>query len=282
MVVEVHELVINWHIREECNFDCYFCYAKYDQNSSFRRSYDLVLRDLARLAGKRIDLHPVPIRAERIRINFAGGEPFLDKQLEPAIELAFELGLAPSFITNGSMITEAFVHRYGPMIAVAGFSLDSFSSDANRAIGRVSRQGQEVKAADLKRVFEIFRVKSPKTLLKINTVVCPENVNEDMRMGLSELRPKRWKMLRVIPIHGGRAVSDEEFKAFVARHRDVPGAVVEDNDDMHRSYIMIDPQARFYQREGSGYLRSPPITEVGAMEALRGVEFSVGVYAKRY
>lgn len=281
-VIDLPELTVNWHIREECNFDCYFCYAKYDQNSSFRRCYERVLRDLANLAGARIDLSPNPVRARRIRINFAGGEPFLEKQLEPAIELAHELGLSPSFITNGSLIDEGFVDRCGHMISVAGFSLDSFSSETSKAIGRVSRQGHEVGATEIGRLFDRFRSVAPDAALKINTVVCPENVNEDMCAGLERLAPHRWKMLRVIPIHGGRPVSDEAFAAFVQRHSGVPGAVVEDNADMHRSYIMIDPQGRFYQRDGSSYLRSAPIIDVGAREALRGVEFDASAYSQRY
>jgi radical S-adenosyl methionine domain-containing protein 2 len=281
-VIDLPELVVNWHIREECNFDCYFCYAKYDQTSSFRHSYERVLCELASLVGQRIDLTPISVRPYRIRINFAGGEPFLEKQLGPAIELAHDLGLTPSFISNGSLITGEFIRRYGSMISVAGFSLDSFSVETNQAIGRISSQGQQVGAAEIARIFDLFREVAPGATLKLNTVVCPENVDEDMREGLALLRPARWKMLRVIPIHGGRAVSDDAFAAFVDRHAEVPGAVVEDNSDMHRSYVMIDPQGRFYQREGSGYLRSKPIVEVGAEQALRGVEFDARAYSKRY
>jgi radical S-adenosyl methionine domain-containing protein 2 len=58
--------------------------------------------------------------------------------------------------------------------------------------------------------------------------------------------------------------------------------VPEDNADMHRSYIMLDPDGCFYQREGSGYLRSAPILDVGAATALQSVEFDAETYFSRY
>ena len=108
---------------------------------------------------------------------------------------------------------------------------------------------------------------------------------DDLTYSLCELRPDRWNALRVIPIHGatGRGVSDKDFTSFLNRHRDVPGKIVpEDNVDMHRSYLMLDPDGRFYQREGSDYLRSAPIVQVGAASALQGVEFDSKAYSSRY
>ena len=278
----IPELTVNWHIREECNFSCNFCYAKFAQRSVFTAQYPGVLRELAALPGKALETRPDAIHVGRIRLNFAGGEPFLEKKLGSAIDLAHNLGLSPSFITNGSLLTDDFILRFGRMISVAGFSVDSFEEKTNQAIGRASRRGLQVGFDDIERIFEVFRQVSPRTILKINTVVCPENVTEDLRPGLARLAPDRWKMLRVIPIHGARPVTDAEFAAFVARHDTVRGAVVEDNCDMHRSYLMIDPAGRFYQREGSEYLRTKPITDLGAELALSGVEFDAACYLRRY
>lgn len=278
----VPELTVNWHIREECNFSCNFCYAKFAQRSAFTAQYPGVLRELATLPGKTLETRPESISAGRIRLNFAGGEPFLEKKLGSAIELAHNLGLSPSFITNGSLLTDDFIRRFGPMISVAGFSIDSFQATTNQAIGRASRRGLQVGADNIERIFDLFRMVSPRTTLKINTVVCPENVTEDLRPGLARLAPHRWKLLRVIPIHGAQPVTDAEFAAFVARHDTIRGAVVEDNCDMHRSYLMIDPAGRFYQREGSEYLRTKPIADVGAQPALSGVEFDAACYLSRY
>ncbi|WP_394198562.1 viperin family antiviral radical SAM protein [Litoreibacter albidus] len=284
-MLRIPELTINWHILEACNYDCYFCYAKYGQRSIFSRHYAGILRKLDALKNRRIDFQNGPVIAENIRINFAGGEPFLEKDLDRAIDFAYNLGLRPSFISNGSLLTDDFIMRFGPMVSVAGFSVDSFDDEQNRKIGRRDSRGAQVDSERMAEIFRLFRQVSPKTLLKLNTVVCPENVGDDLSSSLRELRPDRWKALRVIPIHGatGRGVSDEEFSNFLARHKDVAGQIVpEDNVDMHRSYLMLDPDGRFYQREGSSYIRSAPILDVGAATALRSVEFDAKTYSSRY
>lgn len=51
---------------------------------------------------------------------------------------------------------------------------------------------------------------------------------------------------------------------------------------MHRSYLMLDPEGRFYQREGSGYVKCVPIVQVGAARALAGVDLDAKTYASRY
>ncbi|WP_209427460.1 viperin family antiviral radical SAM protein [Pararhodobacter sp. SW119] len=284
-MLRIPELTINWHILEACNYDCYFCYAKYGQRSRFSRDYAEILRELSTLKGARIDFLTISVVADRIRLNFAGGEPFLEKDLGSAISLAFEMGLCPSFISNGALLTDDFIRAFGPKISVAGFSIDSFDAGRNRNIGRQDNRGRQVTFDRFAQIFALFREVSPGTMLKINTVVCRENVDEDLSAGLRELRPDRWKALRVIPIHGAeqRGIGDDEFAAFLARHRDAPGRIVpEDNIDMHRSYLMLNPEGCFYQRDGNGYLSSAPVVQVGAAGALRGVEFDAETYASRY
>lgn len=284
-MLRIPELTINWHILEACNYDCYFCYAKYGQKSIFSRQYAGVLREVGALNGGKIDFKNSSVIVESVRINFAGGEPFLEKQLGDAIALAYDLDLRPSFISNGSLLTDNFIMKFGPMISVAGFSIDSFDEAQNARIGRQDNKGAQIDYERMATIFRLFRQVSPSTVLKINTVVCPENADDDLTPQLCELRPDRWKALRVIPIHGatGRGISDEKFSAFLDRHRDVPGRIVpEDNVDMHRSYIMLDPDGRFYQREGSDYLRSAPILSIGAATAIQAVEFDAETYSSRY
>lgn len=279
----IAELTINWHITEACNFGCTYCYAKWGiDRSSFRQIWRAVIDDLATLPGQTLDLRPVPVVADRIRLNFAGGEPFLMRDLPDAIAAAAEAGLAPSFISNGSLMDDALVDRIGPMTSVAGFSLDSFSPSVTAHIGRTSRRGEQVGPDRIAAIFARFRAVSPSIRLKINTVVCDENADEDLTEGLLRLAPDRWKMLRVIPGHGGVPISDQRWETFVERHAEVPGAVVENNAVMHRSYLMMNPEGRFYQREGSSYVYGGSVIEGGALAALAGVEFDAPAYLGRY
>ena len=70
-MLRIPELTINWHILEACNYDCYFCYAKYGQRSNFSRDYVAVLRDISMLRGTRIDFLNGSAMVENIRLNFA-------------------------------------------------------------------------------------------------------------------------------------------------------------------------------------------------------------------
>ncbi len=278
-------LTINWHVLEACNFSCYFCYAKYGQKSRFEADFSVVLNELSTLSRKRIELQSGAVWAESVRVNFAGGEPLLAKELGAAIALASDLELRPSVISNGSLMSDDFIKQYGAMISVAGFSVDSFDAATNENIGRRTNHGAQVNLERLEQIFALFREVSPQTQLKINTVVCRENADLDLSGPLERLRPDRWKALRVIPIHGaeGRAITDEQFRAFFDRHQGVAGQVVpEDNDHMHRSYLMLDPQGCFYQRDGSGYVKSAAVFEVGAAQALRSVEFDAEAFLARY
>ena len=73
---------------------------------------------------------------------------------------------------------------------------DSFDDEKNRKIGRRDNRGAQVGYERMAAIFKLFRQVSPDTLLKINTVVCRENVGDDLTSPLCELRPDRWKALR--------------------------------------------------------------------------------------
>lgn len=284
-VITIKELTVNWHILEACNYSCYYCYAKYGQKPLFARSYVSVLEELASLADKRIRLANGWVHAEKIRVNFAGGEPLLVKNLGDAIECAHKLGLSPSVITNGSLLSNSFIKRYSSMLSVIGVSIDSVDEETNRSIGRITNRKKQVTVSDIERIFSSVRVSSPHTKLKLNTVVCNENLHEDFSSLIKQVKPDRWKILQVIPIHGAdeQGISSTAFDEFNKRHRSVDcNIVIEDNQHMNRSYLMLDPDCRFYQRYGSSYSRSDPILSVGAMSALKQVNFDYSTYLTRY
>ena len=156
-MLKIPELTINWHILEACNYRCYYCYAKYGIKTKFSNYFSAVLKDLSTFKGKRIDLLSGSVLPNSVRINFAGGEPFLAKDFESAISLSFDLGLRPSFISNGSLITDRSIEEYGPMISVAGFSIDSFGSKTNEKIGRKNNKGLQLSLERLSDIFSLFR-----------------------------------------------------------------------------------------------------------------------------
>jgi MoaA/NifB/PqqE/SkfB family radical SAM enzyme len=50
------------------------------------------------------------------KINFAGGEPFLNKNLGAFVKHAKNLGFKTSIITNASQMTRSWLQEYGPYV----------------------------------------------------------------------------------------------------------------------------------------------------------------------
>ena len=106
------------------------------------------------------------------------------------------------------------------------------------------------------------------------------------------MRPERWKVFQVFPITGqndGKVeellISREQFQAFVQRHahlRDEGLApVVEDNDAMRGSYVMVDPLGRFFGNATGRHVYGEPILEVGVEAALAEVGFEPAKFEAR-
>lgn len=83
------------------------------------------------------------------------------------------------------------------------------------------------------------------------------------------------------------AVTETQFNAFVVRHAALASIVsAEDNDSLTESYIMVDPQGRFFQNStgttGTGYHYSRSILHAGASAAFSDLTFSARRYLSRY
>lgn len=279
------QIVINWHVTEACNFRCGYCYAHWQEagrrdlirDGATRRALMTALYDHFRTLAS-------PVRP---RLNFAGGEPllFVDEVLLAMAE-AIEIGFEVSVITNGSRIGRPVMEAMAPMLSVLGISLDSTNTETMTSIGRQDARGHQVALSPLLHVLTTARLRNPRMALKVNTVVCRENWHEDMSAVIRQLAPDRWKVLRMLPvIDRDLAVTDAQFHAFVASHREFARSMsIEDNDDMQASYIMVDPAGRFFQNrpDTSGYVYSPPILEVGAAQAFGQMGWSAVKFERRY
>ena len=69
-----------------------------------------------------------------------------------------------------------------------------------------------------------------------------------------------------------------DFQRFLARHADLVheglAPVAEDNDAMRGSYLMIDPEGRFFDNAEGRHRYSAPVLEVGVEAALAQVGVS--------
>ena len=114
--------------------------------------------------------------------------------------------------------------------------------------------------------------------MKLNTVVCKPNLDDDMTKLVLELMPERWKIFEVLPVEGQNdgdveelLLDSGEFQSWVDRHSFVEDYgiqfVPESNELMRGSYAMLDALGRFYSNAGGGHEYGPSILDVGVLEA---------------
>ncbi|MAM85688.1 MAG: radical SAM protein [unclassified Hahellaceae] len=286
-------VVVNWHLTEACNFSCRYCYAHWERTETIkdliREEYQVraLVTELGRFfrsdgAAKKFGFYGADPR-----LNIAGGEPLLvPSAVYTAVHHARRLGLRASLITNGAFLTEELCKSLAPGLDMLGVSIDSRESDTNNLIGRVDSHGQLLNLDALSSSFEVLRRCNPALAVKLNTVVNRLNWKDDLSSVVDLIQPEKWKILRALPVvDQSTSVTDVQFQAFVARHSAYRSiAVVEDNQDMQESYIMVDPQGRFFQNSpcSVGYQYSEPILEVGAERAFSQVAFNCSRFASRY
>lgn len=197
--------------------------------------------------------------------------------------------------------------KYATYVDILGISCDSGIEQVNRVIGRRMRGTPETlssppkhtqleyaqRAADLCRQHGI--------MFKLNTVVCAQNMDEDMCAFVAALAPARWKLFEVLPLEGENTGTGGEggapakrdvsrfllpppeapgaptpFQEFVTRHRVGLAArgsdvlvVPEDNATMRDSYVLVDEHGCFLSSSGGAKrVLSAPIHEVGGAAAL--------------
>lgn len=290
-IIDINELVVNWHVLEACNFSCQFCFAKWDERGMFLakdpvRAEKLIeaLYGLFAPANARNPLRP-GVAYSSLRLTVAGGEPtLLGERLIHILAHATATGFRTALITNGSRPDIAVqAARYVDTLSI---SVDSIDRQTNRLIGRHDAKGNVLECDDLIDLVRRIRRLRPQTRIKINTVVNEANAGEDLSAFITAVAPDRWKIMRTLPIVTEALMIDHaSFVRFVERHQVLRSLMtVEDNSDMVDSYIMVDQFGRFYQNSSTsaGYVYSRPILDVGADAAFKEIAFDPAKFASRY
>ena len=271
---------VNYHFTRQCNYQCGFCF--HTAKTSYVAPIDDAKRGLKLLRD-----------AGMQKLNFAGGEPFLEpKFLGELCRYAKEDLHIPSvsIVSNGSRIKEGWLKTYGKYVDILAVSCDSFVEKTNVKIGR----GKGEHLASVRNVAAWCRAAHIK--FKINTVVNIHNWEEDMAAEIVRLAPARWKVFQVLIIDGENSggddckrdatpmtISKEQFKAFTERHKrrgiSEGTMVAEDNDTMRDSYLILDEYLCFLT--GGEKRPSQSILDVGVAEALKGAQFDRRMFEQR-
>ncbi|KAH3745341.1 IFN-inducible and antiviral protein [Pelomyxa schiedti] len=262
---------VNFHFLRACNYACIFCFHTATREPTSPLSLTQCQRGIQKLydAGTR-------------KINFAGGEPFLRPD---------QLGAMCKF-------AHGLPARYGPYVDVLGLSIDSFRDPTNQALGRaeISPTGARNHRQGVIAAAQICKELGIK--VKLNTVVCSLNHDENMADEIAQINPCRWKVFKVLVLENERcasnaaavAITDDQFRAFVARNSPRPGddgsvtgvaPIVEDNGTMQNSYVILDERMRFLDCSLGQKVPGPSILDVGVTDAFRAVKFDVHSFERR-
>lgn len=289
---KTNELVVNWHITEACNYSCSYCFGKWEKGSrelihDLTKSRALVhaLSDYFQPTNSSRQLG-YRATSDCIRLNIAGGEPFLyPKQFKAIADEATSLKMKLSCITNGSRLDENQVIEFAPLMDVLGVSVDSVCENINATIGRQENKGG-LEFKQLINSTKLARNLNPQLKLKINTVVNAANWTANLGGFIEAISPDKWKIFKMLPtLNDQLTIKDSEYHSFIKRHRHLKHLMtIEDNDAMTHSYLMIDPLGRFYQNKTfeKGYDYSDPILEVGVETALAQIQFNADRFIGRY
>lgn len=262
----------SFHIVKPCNMKCKFCYATFED---MRVINQLSKKDAFKILEKLKD-------AGLEKITFAGGEPLLYKWIKEVIIYSKEIGLTTSLITNGSLLTDEFLISMKDKLDWIGVSIDSLNKVTNKLIGRVSA-GASINYLDL-----CLKIKEHGFKLKINTVVNSLNYYADLNDFLNYVQPERWKVFQALRVEGQNEkqfdeikVTAEQFKSFVSSHKEQKSMVVEDNEAMTGSYLLIDPQGRLFENSTGKHTYSSPLQNNDIEICLSEINLNKEMFIKR-
>lgn len=259
----------SFHIVKPCNMKCKFCYATFqDMNvKQLPKEQAFIILDKLKDAGLK-------------KITFAGGEPFLYKNLKEVVDYAKYIGLITSIITNGSFLTYEKLIEFINLDWI-GISVDSMSRDTNKLIGRTNGK-------DVDYLLICDMVKDIGFKLKINTVVNRHNKDENMNWFIEKYNPERWKVFQALRIEGQNdkqfdeiKVSGKEYSDFIERHKMQTSLVAEDNEAMTGSYLLIDPQGRLFENSKGKHTYSSSLQDNDIEKCLSEINLDREMFIKR-
>lgn len=242
--------VINLHLTNLCNYSCTYCFGKFsDKNTiDYERCCKIVDNISQYFKSKKI---------KGGRINIAGGEPLLCPYLDELIEYINMQDIKVSIITNASLLTVERIKSWTGRVSCIGISVDSLSEETNLKIGRCCKQ----KTLTIKQIVRVSQaIHKAGIKLKINTVVSALNIDEDFTELYKRTKPDKIKLIQMSIVNGTNdhasnlAVKEKGFKHFCKKYKHTASKVViESNDEIQNSYLMINPQGEVQLNNNGTY-----------------------------
>jgi len=153
---------INFHLTDKCNSNCKHCFIN-------KENYQLNIEHLERIVDM-LCYHNTISKFKIDKINLAGGEPMLHKDILRLINFISSKNIPCSIITNGTLLDKIFIDSVVGKLYMIGISIDGIEDKTNNELGR----------KNIKNIFEICRyIKQKRIKLKINVCVSRQNLHEN-------------------------------------------------------------------------------------------------------
>lgn len=269
---------INFHITDNCNYKCIYCFGKFNCE-------DLSLEN-AKLVIDNCNDYFISNNLYEKYINFAGGEPLTYKYLDELIDYCSSLGIKVSIITNGTLLTLERINKWKNKVYCIGISIDSFDDNVNIQIGRC-RNKKVLSFEKLKTIANHIHKNNIK--FKINTVVSKINYDKDFNKYYLELSPDRVKFLEIHIVKNKNenakkfSITKNKFSKFCKKHKNASKDIVkEKNGDMENSYIMINPSGCLLINDKGEYKEICDCKKESLKEKINTINIDIKKYNKRY
>lgn len=265
-------LVVNLHFTDFCNCHCRFCHSRFQRSRLGLADWEKIIDNISR---------DLKVR----RFNLAGGEPLASPFVQELIDAIHNRGYDASIITNGLLLNREFITRNRGKLSMIGISVDGVNAEDHQKIGRVNARGESMTGERFVATAQMIHNAGMK--LKVNTVVNALNKNKDFGEILRAAMPDRWKVFRMLLLNGMNedaadlAVSDREFRDFVARHQAF-NPVVEDSGDIRSSYIVVDPDGRLINNSSGFSIPTDSLVNARFRDEFAKIGFNMDAYLKRY
>ena len=262
---------INLHFTDFCNYHCKHCFVK-------KENYELSFDELKTIVDK-IQKY-FSDNSIKGRINLAGGEPLMSRNIDKLIEYISSKNIDVSIITNGYYLDDAFIERHINQISTIGISVDSLDYDTNIKIGRCFKANVLSKE---QLIHVCNKIRKSGIKLKINTCISKLNINENFNDFINEVKPDRYKILQMncdeYDIRNkNNVVSDEEVKTFLSRID--YKYIYENAEEMKHSYIIIDSEGNI--STDNTHISNISIFDYDLEETIKLLNVDYKNYIKRY
>lgn len=257
--------VLNIHLTDKCNFCCKHCFVN-------KEGYELDFATVA-LAVDKFKEYLVNNGISNGRINLAGGEPLLYKELYRLIDYINSKNIEISIISNGTFINESFLNKVKGKVKTIGLSIDAISENVNRQIGRCTKKGEFLDLSTLS------LIPNYGYNLKINVCVSKLNQYEDFEPLFSKVSIFRLKFLQMHCKNHVNELTKDEFMDFCNRYKHF-SPIIETSEKMSQSYLILDSNGMLSCN--NNHQSKVSIKEYSIEEALVKLNFNIRRFNERY